>query len=58
MGGSSSKQEVKVNTKAPLKNYMNEDVKQEAEMIGVDPELLAYQRQKTDKKVELEQRKN
>lgn len=46
MGGSSSKQEVKVNNnntgKAPLKNFMNEEVKQEAETAGVDPALLAY----------------
>jgi hypothetical protein len=42
MGGSSSKQEVKVN-KQPLKNYANDDtIKTEAAKKGVSSELLAY----------------
>ena len=57
MGGSSSNQEVKVDPKrAPLKNYNNDDdIKLEAQLTGKNKELLAYQRQKTDKTQEFEQ---
>jgi len=44
MGGSNSKQDVSLSSKAPLKNYLNEDVVLEAQNAGVDPALLAYQR--------------
>ena len=46
MGGSSSQQEVKGKN---LKNYMkDEKIQLEAEYKGVDPALLAYQKQKDD----------
>ena len=47
MGGSSSKQEVK---SKDMKTYRkDEEVQREAEERGVDPQLLAYSRQKQDK---------
>ena len=45
--------------RAPLKNYNDdEDIKVEAAKKGLNKELLAYQRQKTDKTQEFEQMRN
>ena len=40
---------MKANAKPEIKNYMDQKTTVQANMMGVDPALLAYQRQKTDK---------
>jgi hypothetical protein len=36
-------------SKPEIKNYMDQNTKMEAQQKGVDPALLAYAKQKTDK---------